>query len=91
MLKFIVNIASTEVLVDAKQLEKLCQLLDGSEFIETRYVGKDKGFYGDSCDYTAQFRTFSVREHLRNLKVFTQDDTDKLKTLIAMREKPEQE
>ncbi len=85
-IKFKTNIAGYELHLTAAQVEKLTAVLKGAEVVETQWRGSGKGFYGSDQQYDATFVTFSASKHLSPLALINQEEVDKYKTIIAMRE-----
>lgn len=61
---FAVKIGDKQVLLDAKQLEKLVTLVDGAAYLHDKWVGTGNGTKGSSKEYRPSLEGFITHEHL---------------------------
>ncbi len=86
MAKFGIHINNNEMWLSAAQIDKLMKVLVGATVVETEWKGKDKGFYGNDCQYDAKFTAFEIKRHIPSIKLISQEEYDKYMTLQSMRD-----
>ena len=86
MIRFVLKLNNNEILVSADQLERIMSALDGAVFVDTRYKGNNKGFYGPACEYEAEFLPFNPLQ-IGNVQIMSQEQYDKVTLIAEMRKK----